>query len=74
MTQIETIIEPDGILDSIGRKSIALVRTIWRAHLAIVRQLQLICQYPPRHIQTNIVNALSTVSMQYTSCFNPPRR
>jgi len=47
MTQIESIVEPDGVSDDLGRESTAFVQIIWRAHSIIVAQQQLTCQYRP---------------------------
>ena len=52
MTQIESIIEPDGIVDDFGQEPMTIVWIIWRAHPVIVAQQQLTWQY--RHDEISV--------------------
>ena len=45
VAQIEPIIEPDGVLNDFGWKSMTFVLIIGRTHYIIVAQPPLICQY-----------------------------
>ena len=47
MTEIESMIEPDGVLDDFRWKSVTFVRVSSRNHAVIVTQQPLTCQYPP---------------------------
>ena len=42
MTEIESVVEPNGVADDIGRESVAFVSI----HPQIIDQWQLTCQYP----------------------------
>jgi len=45
-TQIEAVIEPDSVLNDLGRKRMTLIRRCGLIHSAIVVQIRLTCQYP----------------------------
>jgi len=51
-TQIEPMVEPNGVLNDLGRKSVAFVKRCGSIHLAIVALPPLTCQYPgARHVK-----------------------
>jgi len=46
MAQIESVVEPDSVLNDFRWESIPLIQVSWSLHPAILNQQALICQYP----------------------------